>query len=153
VAGAQADNVIGLVYVAAFIPDAGESFEEIFAGFPPTAILEAVRPLNYPAPDGGTAVELTIAPELHRHPFAAGLPESETVPLAVMQRPFGDVFAQRAQVAAWKSLPSWAVVATSDQAIHPDAQRHMTARAGADTIEVDASHSIALSQPDAVTEL
>jgi pimeloyl-ACP methyl ester carboxylesterase len=52
--------------------------------------------------------------------------------------------------ASWKSLPSWYVVATADQAIHPDAQRFMAKRAGADTIEVDASHAIALSQPAAV---
>jgi len=57
-------------------------------------------------------------------------------------------------VAAWKKLPSWAVVATSDKAIPPDAERHMAQRAGARTIvEVDASHSIALSQPAAVAEL
>jgi pimeloyl-ACP methyl ester carboxylesterase len=73
--------------------------------------------------------------------------------LAVMQRPFAAIFDERAQAAAWKTLPSWAVVATADNAIHPDAERHMAHRAGADTIEVDASHSIALSQPDAVVGL
>lgn len=50
-------------------------------------------------------------------------------------------------------LPSWAIVATADGAIHPDAERHMARRAGAETIEVEASHSIALSQPKAVAEL
>ena len=64
-----------------------------------------------------------------------------------MQRPFAAIFDDRAQAAAWKTLPSWAVVATADNAIHPDAERHMARRAGAETIEVDASHSIALSQP------
>jgi pimeloyl-ACP methyl ester carboxylesterase len=85
--------------------------------------------------------------------FAADLPSEVTEVLAVMQRPFAAIFEERAQAAAWKSLPSWAVIATADNAIHPDAERHMARRAGADTIEVDASHSIALSQPKAVADL
>ena len=153
VAGAAADNVVGLVYVAAFILDEGESFGEVFAGFPDTPLLEAVRPGNYPLPDGGTAVELSIAPELYQSAFAADLPSDVTEVLAVMQRPFAAIFEDRAQAAAWKTLPSWAVVATADNAIHPDAERHMAHRAGAETIEVEASHSIALSQPKAVVEL
>src|SRR6266568_2837881 len=76
-----------------------------------------------------------------------------TVVLAVSQRPFAAIFDDRAQAAAWKTLPSWAVVVTSDKAIPPDGERHMAKRAGAQIIEVDASHSIALSQPAAVAEL
>jgi pimeloyl-ACP methyl ester carboxylesterase len=153
VAGAAAANAIGLVYVAAFILDEGESFGEIFAGFPPTPLGDALRPSHYPLPDGESAVELSIAPELYQSAFAADLPTEVTDVLAVMQRPFAAIFDDRAQAAAWKTLPSWAVVATADNAIHPDAQRHMTGRAGAETIEVDASHSIALSQPKAVADL
>jgi pimeloyl-ACP methyl ester carboxylesterase len=153
VAGAAADNVVGLVYVAAFILDEGESFDEVFAGFPDTPLLSAVRPGNYPLPDGGTAVELSIAPELYQSAFAADLSSDVTEVLAVMQRPFAAIFDDCAQAAAWKTLPSWAVVATADNAIHPDAERHMAHRAGAKTIEVDASHSIALSQPKAVVDL
>ena len=78
VAGAAADNVVGLVYVAAFILDEGESFGEVFAGFPDTPLLAAVRPGNYPLPGGGTAVELSIAPELYRSAFAADLPSEVT---------------------------------------------------------------------------
>ena len=153
VAAAATNNTVGLVYVAAFILDEGESFGEIFAGFPDTPLLTAVRPGTYPLPDGGTAVELTIAPELYQSAFAADLPSEITDVLAVAQRPFAAIFEDRAQTAAWKTLPSWAVVATADGAIHPDAERHMAQRAGAETIEVDASHSIALSQPKAVAEL
>jgi pimeloyl-ACP methyl ester carboxylesterase len=153
VAGAAADNVVGLVYVAAFALDEGESFAEIFQQFGETPLVGAVRPSSYPRPDGEAAVELTIAPELYRSAFAADLPSQLTEVLAVSQRPFAAIFEDRAQTAAWKSLPSWAVVATSDNAIPPDAERHMAARAGAQTIEVDASHSIALSQPTAVADL
>jgi pimeloyl-ACP methyl ester carboxylesterase len=153
VAGAAADNVVGLVYVAAFALDEGESFAEIFERFGATPLVGAVRPSEYPLADGGTATELTIAPELYRSAFAADVPEDLTAVLAVSQRPFAAIFEDRAEAAAWKSLPSWAVVATSDNAIPPDAERHMAARAGAQTIEVDASHSIALSQPTAVADL
>jgi pimeloyl-ACP methyl ester carboxylesterase len=153
VAGAAIPNAVGLVYVAAFILDEGESFGEVFAGFPDTPLLTAVRPSTYPIANGETAVELSIAPELYQSAFAADLPSEITDVLAIMQRPFAAIFEDRAQAAAWKTLPSWAVVATADNAIHPDAERHMAQRAGAETIEVDASHSIALSQPEAVADL
>ena len=153
VAGASTPNAVGLVYVAAFALDEGESFAEIFAEFGDTPLVGAVRPGTYPLADGGTAVELTIAPELYREAFASDLSEDVTRVLAVSQRPFAAIFEDRAEAAAWKTLPSWAVVARSDNAIPPDAERHMAQRAGAQTIEVDASHSIALSQPKAVADL
>src|SRR6266567_4717601 len=149
VAGASTPNAVGLVFVAAFALDEGETFAEIGD----TPLPSAVRPGTYPLPDGETAVELTIRPELYRPAFAADLPSEETAVLAVSQRPFAAIFDDRAQAAAWKTLPSWAVVATSDKAIPPDGERHMAKRAGAQIIEVDASHSIALSQPAAVAEL
>lgn len=68
-------------------------------------------------------------------------------------RAFAAILEDRAQAAAWKLLPSWAVVATADEAIPPDAERQMAVQAGAQPIEVDASHSIALSQPKAVADL
>jgi pimeloyl-ACP methyl ester carboxylesterase len=153
VAGAAADNAVGLVYVAAFALDEGESFAEVFERFGPTPLMDAVRPSSYPVAGGGTAVELTIAPELYRSAFAADLPSDLTEVLAVTQRPFAAIFDDRADAAAWKRLPSWAIVATADQAIPPAAERHMFARAGAQTVEADASHSIALSQPKAVADL
>lgn len=153
VAGAAVDNAVGLVYVAAWVLDQGESFAEVAAGFPATPLGDALRPSTYPLADGQTAVELSVAPELYRAAFAADLPSAVTAVAAVSQRPWAAIFDDRAQAAGWKTLPSWAVVATADRAISPDAQRHMAHRAGADTIQVDASHSIALSQPLAVAEL
>jgi pimeloyl-ACP methyl ester carboxylesterase len=78
VAGAAIENAVGLVYVAAFALDEGESFGEIFARFGATPLLDAVSPSNYPLPDGGTAVELTIRRELYRSAFAADLPPELT---------------------------------------------------------------------------
>jgi pimeloyl-ACP methyl ester carboxylesterase len=83
-AGASTPNAVGLVYVAAFALDEGESFAEIFARFGDTPLVGAVRPSTYPLPNGQSAVELTIAPELYREAFAADLPaeitEVEVVP-------------------------------------------------------------------------
>ena len=73
VAGASTPNAVGLVYVAAFALDEGESFGEIFAEFGDTPLVGAVRPSSYPLADGETAVELTIAPELYQEAFAADL--------------------------------------------------------------------------------
>src|SRR4051812_10406480 len=153
VAAASTPNAVGLVYVAAFALAEGESFGEIFAEFGDTPLVGAVRPSAYPLAGGETAVELTIAPELYREAFASDLSEDVTRVLAVSQRPFAAIFEDRAQAAAWKTLPSWAVVATADKAIPPDAERHMARRAGAQTIEVEASHSIALSKPGEVAAL
>ena len=153
VAGASTPSAVGLVYVAAFALDEGESFGEIFGRFGDTPLVGAVRPSSYPRGNGETAVELTIAPELYREAFAADVSEDVTRILAVSQRPFAAIFEDRAEAAAWKTLPSWYAVATADKAIPPDAERHMAKRAGAQTIEVDASHSIALSQPKAVADL
>ena len=153
VAGAATSNAVGLVYVAAWVLDEGESFGDIYERFGKTPLLDAVRPSNYPLPGGETAVELSIVPELYQSAFAADLPSDVTEVLAVSQRPFAAILEDRAQAAAWKTLPAWAVVATGDKAIPPDAERHMAVRAGAQPIEVDASHSIALSQPKAVADL
>ena len=153
VAGASTPNAVGLVFVAAFALDEGESFAEIFARYDATPLVGAVRPSSYPLENGSTAVELTIAPELYREAFAADVPEDLTRILAVSQRPFAAIFEDRAAAAAWKKLPAWAVVATSDKAIPPAGERFMAERAGAQPIEVDASHSIALSQPTAVADL
>ena len=152
VAGASTPNAVGLVYVAAFALDEGEAFGEIYAQFGDTPIVGAVRPSEYPVGDGKTATELTIAPELYREAFAADLPEDDIRVLAVRQRPFAAIFEDRAEAAAWKSLPSWYVVARATTRSRRRAS-HMASRVGAKTIEVDASHSIALSQPAAVSEL
>jgi pimeloyl-ACP methyl ester carboxylesterase len=114
VAGAATSNAVGLVYVAAWVLDEGESFGDIYERFGKTPLLDAVRPSNYPLPGGDTAVELSIVPELYQSAFAADLPSDVTDVLAVSQRPFAAILEDRAQAAAWKTLPAWAVVASGD---------------------------------------
>ncbi|MER6514894.1 alpha/beta hydrolase [Nonomuraea sp. NPDC001636] len=148
---AQPGNVVGLVYVAAFALDEGENVLDITGRFPESALGPALRPAVFRTADGEEAVELFLKDEQFPAVFAADLPDSLTSVAAAAQRPIAAVaFEDRSPDASWKTIPSWYVVASADQAIHPDAQRFMAERAGADTIEVDASHAIALSQPAAV---
>jgi pimeloyl-ACP methyl ester carboxylesterase len=153
VAGAEADNVVGLVYVAAFLPDKGESPNEIYARFP-SKFAEGIRPYTYPLNSAGeTAVEVSLAPEEYLSVFGAGMPADAAAVAAVSQRPIAaSALDDKASAAAWKTLPSWAVVATADHAVNPDAQRFMATRAGAQTIEVDASHAVMVVESRAVTE-
>ena len=143
--GAQVDNAIGLVYVAGMAPDEGEAMLDVAADYPQTLILGALRPASIAASEA--EADFIIDPAQYRAAFAADLPEEQTRVLAATQRPFvGAALATPSGPAAWKTLPSWFAVATVDQAIHPDQQRFYAKRMGATTIEVDASHSIMVSQ-------
>ncbi|GGP14621.1 alpha/beta hydrolase [Nonomuraea glycinis] len=150
-AAAQPGNVVGLVYVTAFALEAGESVLDITGRFPDSLLGPALRPAVLRTGKGEEAVELYLKDDQFPAVFGADLPERLTSVAAVAQRPIAAVaFEESSPTASWKSLPSWYVVATADQAIHPAAQHFMARRAGADTVEVDASHAITLSQPAAV---
>jgi len=150
--GSQVDNAIGLVYVAAMAPDEGEAMLDVAADYPKTKILDSLLPASI-APSDAEA-DFVVDPAAYREAFAADLPEKQTRVLAATQRPFvGAALATPSGPAAWKTLPSWYAVATADQAIHPDQQRFYAERMGATTIEVDGSHSIAVSQPDKIADL
>jgi pimeloyl-ACP methyl ester carboxylesterase len=155
VAGAAGPNVVGLVYVAAFIPDEGESLAEIGAPFPQSRLAEVVRQNTFPL-DGGseTAVELSIAPEQYPAFFLPGSPPEAAAAAAVSQRPLAAsaLFVDKASAAAWRTLPSWAIIPTGDESIHPDAQRFMAERAGAQTIEVPGPHTVMVSEPARVAD-
>jgi pimeloyl-ACP methyl ester carboxylesterase len=153
-AASKADNVKGLVYVAAFGIDKGESALGSVAAFPPAPLGEAVVPNDYPT-SSGSAVELTIDQGRFREIFAADLDEEFTEIAGRAQRPVAAAaLNEELQVdPAWRTLPSWFVVATADNAIHPDAQRAAAKRLNAKTIEIQASHAIALSQPQPVADI
>jgi pimeloyl-ACP methyl ester carboxylesterase len=143
------------VFVAAFIPDEGESVADINGRYPATATPPAYRPATYPldGPDG-SAVELYVSADTFPVAFAADVPPALAAIAAVAQRPFAVACTvEKASAAAWRKLPSWAVVATADQMIHPDAERAMAVRAGARVVEAGgASHAVALSQPGVVAD-
>jgi pimeloyl-ACP methyl ester carboxylesterase len=153
-AAASAPNVLGLVFVAAFAPDEGERLGEVTPSSKDSILNSALVQYNYPAgPGGETAVEFGINPALLREAFAADLPEEQTALMAATQRPISAAaFSDASGPAAWKKLPSWAVVATGDKAAGADLVRSMAQRAGADIVEVEGSHVIMISQPQAVTD-
>ena len=152
-AAATVPNVVGLVFVAAFVPDEGERLGEVAAGSRDSVLNTALVPLEYPTGQGAeTAVEFAVNRTLFQAAFAADLPAQQTALAAATQRPVAALaFTDASGPPAWKTLPSWAVVATEDKAAGTDVVRAMAQRAGADIVEVAGSHAIMLSQPDAVT--
>jgi pimeloyl-ACP methyl ester carboxylesterase len=99
-------------------------------------------------------VELMINPSRFRDAFAADLPEEQTRLMSATQRPAASAaFSDRSGPPAWKSLPSWAVVASSDKAAGSDIIRRMVKRAGADTVEIDSSHVVMISHPQEVADV
>jgi pimeloyl-ACP methyl ester carboxylesterase len=153
-AAEQADNVVGLVFVAAFAPDQGERLGEVEAGSKDSVLNDALVPHQYPGADGATATEFSIDPDKARDAFAGDLSEEQAALIAAVQRPVAEAaFSEANGPPAWKSLPSWAVVATGDRAAGTDVVRSMAERAGAQITEVDGSHVIMISQPDAVAEV
>ena len=150
-AGSAAGNVAGLVYVAAFALDEGESALDITGRFPGSQLMPASRPTTFPGVDGDPAIELYIDQVAYPRVFAADLPDRCAAAAAAAQRPItAAAFEEKSPAAAWKTAPSWYIVATADQLIPPESQRFMARRAGAHSIEMDASHAIALTQPAAV---
>jgi len=144
-AATEAANVVGLVYVAAFAPDAGETLGALGAMFPDT-------PLNGGLVD--TEGTFTIVPDTFVRAFAGDLPERQARVLASVQKPIaGAILGTPAGHPAWRDLPSWYLVARDDQAIAPALERFMAARAKSKTIEVSASHAVMLSRPHAVADL
>jgi pimeloyl-ACP methyl ester carboxylesterase len=154
-AATNADNVVGLVYVAAFVPDEGESLADIESNSRDSVLLPALDALQYPTGEGEeTAVEFAIKPEGIHEAFAADLPEEQTAVMAATQRPIAELaFSEPNGEPAWKKLPSWAVVSTGDKAAGTDVVRSMAERAGAKITEADGSHVIMVSQPQVVTDV
>jgi pimeloyl-ACP methyl ester carboxylesterase len=154
-AAAQANNVVGLVYVAAFAPDEGETLGEATAGSKDSVLGEALVPLHYPSANGGEpAVEFAIDPAKFHDAFAADLPPEQTALMAATQRPVAELaFSEPTTAAAWKNLPSWTVLASPDLAAGTDVVRSMAERAGAKITEIEGSHVIMVSQPQAVADV
>jgi pimeloyl-ACP methyl ester carboxylesterase len=153
VAAATPKNVVGLVYVAGYALEEGESLLDLTTPFADSTLASFLRPAVSRAGSGPPAVELHIDRDAFPWLFSADLPADVSAVAARSQRPItAAAFEAKASAAAWKRLPSWYIVATADRVIAPDAQRFMAARASAATVEVDASHAVAVSQPAAVAD-
>lgn len=141
-------NVIGLVYIAAFAPDAGESLAQIGDWLPSEA---AVAGNVEPDSDG----YVWIKQNRFRESFCQDLSAEEALVMAVTQKaPLGSTFGDTVSDPAWKKKPTWYQVSTSDRMIHPDTERRMAERMNPRrTIELAASHASLASQPGAIVDL
>jgi pimeloyl-ACP methyl ester carboxylesterase len=150
-----ADNVVGLVFVAAFAPEEGETLESIENGSTDSVLNSALVTHEYPTGQGSeTAVELTVDPAKFHDAFAADVPEKEAAIMAATQRPVAAAaFGEPTGTPAWKTLPSWAIVPTGDKAAGSDVLRSMAQRAKAEITETEGSHVIMVSQPQIVTDV
>ena len=155
-AAVGADNVTALVYIAAFALEEGEAVGAATAlgsdGPPPdlTQII-VVRPF----PDAGEGnADAYLNPAVFPQAFCQDLPPEEAAIMAVSQRPAAlATLGEPSGPPAWKTLPSWYLVASQDRVIPPAAERAMAARAGSTTVEIDSSHVAMISHPDEVAAL
>jgi pimeloyl-ACP methyl ester carboxylesterase len=139
-------KVAGMVYIAAFAPDSGESVSTLIKDPPPGAPLPPILPPQ----DGYLALDKAKFSAA----FAADVDAAKAAFMADSQVPWGvGALGGTITEPAWKSKPSWYLVATDDRMIPPPAQRFMSERAGATAVEVAGSHAIYVSQPQAVATL
>jgi pimeloyl-ACP methyl ester carboxylesterase len=154
-ASSKADNVRGLVFVASFGIDKGMSTLGSNAEFASAELDASLLPKTFPMGDT-TGTEFYIQPEHFHSVFCADLPAEQAAVMNATQRPATDTaFGEPLAVEpGWKNVPSWFVIAGSDHAINPDAERAAAQRVGATATVVEGgSHAIALSRPDEVTEV
>lgn len=141
----NAANVAGLVYIAAFAPDAGESPGGISQAKPPAAF-ENIAPDS----DG----YLWIKPDKFHESFCQDLTSEEALVMAVTQKaPLGSTFGDSIKAPAWKNRPSWYQISGQDRMIHPDNQKMMSARLNPKgLITLDASHASLASRPKEIAD-
>ena len=139
-------KVVGLVYIAAFAPDKGESVNSLIKNPPPDAPVPPILPPK----DGYLFLDKSKFPAS----FAGDVDAEKAAFMADSQVPWG-VQALGGEISepAWKSKPSWYLLTTDDRMIRPAAQRFMSQRAGSTVVEVAGSHAIYVSQPNAVAAL
>jgi pimeloyl-ACP methyl ester carboxylesterase len=154
-AAANVKNVVGLVFVAAFATDKGETVGAVASTSKDAILSTALVSLHYPVGTGAeTAVELAVDQAKFRDVVAADLPAEQTAVMAATQRPIAELaFSEPCGPPAWKNVPSWAIVATDDKAAGADLVRSQAERAVATITEIKGSHVIMISQPDAVTNV
>jgi pimeloyl-ACP methyl ester carboxylesterase len=140
------EKVSALVYISAFAPDKGESVNTLLGTFP----ADGPQPPILPPVDGF----LFLDREKFAASFAGDLPAGQAAFMADSQVPWGvDALGGTISEASWRMKPSWYLVAGDDKMIPPPAQRMMAERTGATVTEVPGSHSVYLSQPQAVAAL
>ncbi|MEA2222135.1 MAG: hypothetical protein QOH83_511 [Solirubrobacteraceae bacterium] len=147
-------RIRALVYIAAFAPDQGETALGLIARSPGSLLLPALLPVPFIGPDHRLGVNTTINPLLFPTVFAQDAPPRAARVMAVTQRPA--TFASgagKSGVPAWRTIPSWYMVARNDRIIPPAVERFMAQRAHAITVEIASSHAAPVAHPAEVANL
>jgi pimeloyl-ACP methyl ester carboxylesterase len=144
-ASAGLENVTGLVFLAAFALEEGESCASVQQPFPPPLLAKTVAPTPYDAPGAAGGPDVYVQKEQFRQTFCADVP----VDMADVMLAFA-ALNENATAAGWKTKPSWFLVSERDNAISPDAERFMAHRMGATTETIDGSHTAFIANPVAV---
>jgi pimeloyl-ACP methyl ester carboxylesterase len=153
VAGMEA-NVVGLVYLAGYALEEGESLGELQGRFPDSELASALVYTPFSTGDGAEGTDVSVVAARFPAIFAHDVDPDLAAVLAVSQRPLAAAaFTEPAPVAAWKTKPSWGIVASADRTINPDVERFGYRRAGMTTTEVDSSHLMMLSHPKVVASV
>ncbi|SDQ28518.1 Pimeloyl-ACP methyl ester carboxylesterase [Curtobacterium sp. UNCCL20] len=154
VAGA-AENVVGLVYVAGYVLDEGESLGQLQGGFPDSDLAANLVYTPYPVAGAEDGTDVSVKVDAFPAVFAAGVDPRVAEVLAVSQRPLsGAAFGEPASVAAWKTTPAWAIVSSEDHTINPEVERFGYTRAGiTDVTELPAPHLVMQTHPEAVADV
>jgi pimeloyl-ACP methyl ester carboxylesterase len=138
------DRVAGLVYIAAVAPDAGETVNGQLRQFPTTEVFKHIEVVEG---------RVWMVPEGVKY-FAGDLSEQEQIVVwATHYAPAADLFDQNVEGTAWKSKPSWYIRAANDQTVHPELQRFVAQRMGANVTSLDSSHVPMLSHPGLVIDV
>lgn len=147
-------NVKALVYIASFILEPGETTSELAGKFPGGELGPALNTVPFPLPNGDKGNDLYIKQDEFRRVFAADVAPEVTELMAATQRPITEAaLNEPATEAAWESIPTWNMVTTADLAVPAESMRFMGERAKSTTVEIDASHAVTVSHPDAVADL
>ncbi|MGW3461114.1 alpha/beta fold hydrolase [Streptomyces olivaceoviridis] len=154
VAGTE-DNVSALVYLAGYALEEGESLGELQGRFPDSDLADALVYTPFPIEGSDQpGTDVSVQPGKFPAIFAADVDPRLASVLAVSQRPLAaQAFTEAAPAAAWKTKPSWGLVASADHTINPDVERYGYRRAGMTTVEVDSSHLVMLAHPERVVRL
>ena len=155
-AAAGNEQVQALVFLNGWMPDEGESIQQLIESdiFKGSLIPDALRPVPVKNPDGTDGVDLYLDRDLFPEAFAGDVDPATAAIMAATQRPWNAAAAAAPSgPAGWRSTPSWYLLGIEDRAIPPTAQRFMAERAQAQIEELPASHASMVSQPEAATRL
>jgi pimeloyl-ACP methyl ester carboxylesterase len=153
-AATDSEQVKALVYFNGWMPDEGESIQQLLERFEGSLVGPSIVPVPFRNADGSEGADLYLGRDAFRETFAADVDRDTADVMAATQRPWsGAALVAPSGPPAWKTVPSWYLLGTEDKAIPPAAQRFMAERANATIEELPASHASMVSQPEAATQL